>query len=629
MTSDTGDPTVVETLLLVDDDTAALQVLSNTLSGRGLRLLVAGSGENALQVVAKERPALVLLDILMPGMDGYEVCRRLMADPDTRGTAVIFLSALDESRDKVKGLALGAVDYITKPFDSGEVLARVETHLTIYRLRRRLAQRNEELESENRYILQSMGEGLYCLDAQGKVTYANPAAARLTGWSVEELAGRSLESLYEQVDDDKDSQCSVLRTLKSGEACQGAEKTFRARGGRTFPVECSCTPLQTGRQNRGAVVVFRDISERKASEAEVKQAVDKVERLRDRLQAEKLYLMDEIRGEQHFGEIVGDSPALREVLAQVARVAQTDTSVLIEGESGTGKESIARAVHDLSPRRQRPLIKVNCAAMSPGLVESELFGHEKGAFTGAHRAHAGHFELADGGSLFLDEFGELPAAVQVKLLRVLQDGEFQRVGAERVQKVDVRIIAASNRDLRSMVDAGEFRLDLYYRLSVFPLRVPPLRERIGDISLLVNAFLKRLEGKLGRRFDGVSERAMARLQLYSWPGNIRELQNVIERAAILSSGPVVDVSDPLLNLYSASSAAEPGRQGADSVQTVEPMAGQSDGQARVVTLAEAERAHILKALRVTKGVVGGRNGAARLLDLPDSTLRSRMKKLGV
>jgi PAS domain S-box-containing protein len=621
MTSDTSRPAAVETLLLVDDDTAALQVLSNTLADRGLRLLVAGSGDDALQVAAKERPALVLLDILMPGMDGYEVCRRLMADPDTRGSAVIFLSALDESRDKVKGLALGAVDYITKPFDSAEVLARVETHLTIHRLRRRLAQRNEELESENRYILQSMGEGLYCLDAQGTVTYANPAAARLTGWSVEELAGRSLDSLYDPIGEDSADGCSIPRTLSSGESCQGTEKTFLARGGRTFPVECSCTPLLAGQRTLGAVVVFRDISERKAGEAVVKQALKKVERLRDRLQAEKLYLMDEIRGEQHFGEIVGDSPALREVLAQVGRVAPTDTSVLIEGESGTGKESIARAVHDLSPRRDRPLIKVNCAAISPGLVESELFGHEKGAFTGAHRAHIGHFELADGGSLFLDEFGELPAAVQVKLLRVLQDGEFQRVGAERVQKVDVRVIAATNRNLRAMVDAGEFRLDLYYRMSVFPLTVPPLRERTGDIPLLVSAFLTRLEGKLGRRFDGVSQRAMQRLVAYAWPGNIRELQNVIERAAILSPGPVVDVGDPLLESPGASLAAE-----VDLDR--ESVPGGTDGD-RLATLAEAERAHILKALDATSGVVGGRSGAAALLDLPDSTLRSRMKKLGI
>ena len=604
------------TLLLVDDDSAALHVLTRTLEHRGLRLLLARNGKNALQVASEQKPTLILLDIMMPDMDGYEVCRRLMRDPATRGSMVIFLSALDDCSDKVRGLELGAVDYITKPFSPGEVLARVETHLTIHRLRQRLAQRNEELELENQHILASMGEGLYCLDANGRVTYANPAAAAMTGWDEEQLVGRPVEELYQQPMSSADGHhCSIVETLASGQVCHADDEVFRCRSGAGFPVECSCTPVIVADEMRGAVLVFRDITERKQAEQALQAALKKVEKLRDRLQAEKLYLMDEIREQQHFGEIVGSSAALQAVLEQVAQVAPTDTSVLIEGESGTGKESIARAIHDLSPRRDRPLIKINCAGISASLVESELFGHEKGAFTGAHRTRAGHFELADGGTLFLDEFGELSADLQAKLLRVLQEQEITRLGGEKSIKVDVRVIAATNRDLRAMVDSGDFRLDLYYRMSVFPLTMPPLREREGDLPLLVAALLKRMESRLGRHFDGVSQAGMTALQGYSWPGNIRELQNVIERAAILSSGPVVEVHDPMPTVAAALDATQP-----DADQRPPPA---------LVSLAEAERRHIRRVLEITGGVVGGRDGAASILDLPDSTLRSRMKKLGL
>jgi PAS domain S-box-containing protein len=465
-----------------------------------------------------------------------------------------------------------------------------------------------------------MGEGLYCLDTRSRVIYANPAAAAMTGWDEEQLVGRPLDELYQHPLEAADgSQCSIVEMLASGQACHADDAVFRSRSGKGFPVECSCTPVIAGDEMRGAVLVFRDITERKQAEQALQAALIKVEKLRDRLQAEKVYLMDEVREQHHFGEIVGASVALRAVLDQVAQVAPTDTSVLIEGESGTGKESIARAIHDLSPRRERPLIKVNCAGISASLVESELFGHEKGAFTGAHRSRAGYFELADGGTLFLDEFGDLSADLQAKLLRVLQEQEIQRVGSEQPIKVDVRVIAATNRNLRAMVDSGDFRLDLYYRMSVFPLTTPPLRDREGDLPLLVAAFLKRMEGRLGRHFEGVSDSGMAALAAYAWPGNIRELQNVIERAAILSPGPLVEVHDPML----ASAPVAAGARLESAPATTD------DGQQALMTLAEAERAHILKVVKATGGVVGGRQGAAAILDLPDSTLRSRMKKLGL
>ena len=603
-----------DTVLLVDDDSTALSVLRQSLGNHRLHLLAARNGEDALRVAAQQRPALVLLDIIMPGMDGYEVCRRLMAAPATRDSSVIFLSSMDESADKVRGLELGAVDYITKPFDHGEVWARVNIHLTIRRLRHQLMRRNEELELENRHILSSMGEGLYCLDAGGRVSYANRAAAAMTGWSETELVGRSVEDLYLQAPDGNDAACSIVETLAQGRPCHADDEVFRARDGNSFPVECTCTPFMVEGQTQGAVLVFRNITDRKRADEALRQALKKVEKLRDRLQAEKLYLMDEIREQQRFGEIVGASPALKALLDELEKVAPTGSTVLIQGESGTGKESIARAIHDLSPRRDRPLIKVNCAAISPSLVESELFGHEKGAFTGAHRAHAGHFELADGGTIFLDEVGELSPAVQVKLLRVLQERQLQRVGAEQVLNVDVRVIAATNRDLRAMSADGEFRADLFYRLNVFPLTMPPLRERIDDVPLLVKAFLARLAGRLGRSFDGVTEAGMGRLMAYAWPGNIRELQNIIERAAILSAGPIVDILDPVLQPVAAASE----QQCADAGPT-----------ATLMSMRDAERAHIRTVLAMTGGVVGGRQGASAILQLPDSTLRSRMKKLGI
>jgi transcriptional regulator with GAF, ATPase, and Fis domain len=293
------------------------------------------------------------------------------------------------------------------------------------------------------------------------------------------------------------------------------------------------------------------------------------------------------------------------LLRKIEQVAPTEATVLIHGETGTGKELIARAVHDRSRRKGRPLVKVNCGSIPSGLVESELFGHEKGAFTGATQRRIGRFELANGGTIFLDEVTELPIDTQVKLLRVLQEGEFERVGSSQTLKVDVRVIAATNRDLQEVVRSGMFRADLYYRLNVFPLEVPPLRERKDDIPLLVNFFLGRFGKKLGKEIHGVPQKAMASLTSYSWPGNIRELQNVVERAVVLASGPIVNVDDSMM-------------RGDDGAQ-VSP----------VETLENVERNHILRALNETAWVIHGKKGAAEILGINPSTLRSRMEKLGI
>ena len=330
-----------------------------------------------------------------------------------------------------------------------------------------------------------------------------------------------------------------------------------------------------------------------------------VEQLKNRLQAENLYLREEIKLQHNFEEILGESQHVKAVLRHIEQVAPTDSTVLIRGDTGTGKELIARAIHNLSPRKDQPLVRVNCGAIPANLVESELFGHEKGSFTGALQRRIGRFELADGGTIFLDEVGELPLDAQVKLLRVLQEREFERVGSGRPTRVNVRVIAATNRDLHAAVKAGVFRADLLYRLNVFPIEVPSLSARASDIPLLVHHFVAKFAKRLGKRFDGVSHATMDRLTRYTWPGNIRELENVIERATILAKGPMLQIDDAFLE----ASPTPPSR---------------SDG-----TLEEVERAHILRVLQDMNWVIEGKQGAATRLGLHPNTLRSRMQKLGI
>jgi PAS domain S-box-containing protein len=360
--------------------------------------------------------------------------------------------------------------------------------------------------------------------------------------------------------------------------------------------------------------MFVDITERVLMEQE-----------KARLEAQNTYLQEEIRSEHNFGEIVGSSPALLDVLRQVEQIARIDSTVLILGETGTGKELIARAIHDRSPRRSRALVKVNCGAISAGLVESELFGHVKGAFTGAIANRDGRFKLADGGTIFLDEVGELPLDTQVKLLRVLQEQEFEPIGGSRTIKVNVRVVAATNRDLEAMVREGRFRADLFYRLNVVPLRMPALRERASDIPLLTMFFMQKCAKKVGKDIHAVGDETMRRLVGYSWPGNIRELQNVIERAVILSpDGALVLAEELEQGLASAAKAGTPRSEGGRGPGTPPSVAAQ---EAR--SLEEVERRHIVAVLQHTQWMIEGDHGAARILEVNPSTLRSRMQKLGI
>lgn len=480
------------TILIVDDMPNNISVLYETLTRFRYKVLVARDGKSAIEQAQLAQPDLILLDIMMPGMDGFETCRRLKQAETTQAIPVLFMTALSETIDKVNGFNMGAVDYITKPFQLQEVLARINTHLTLRQLQCELEEANALLEQR--------------------------------------------------------------------------------------------------------------VAERTDSLA---KALAEVEQLKNQLQAENTYLREELKQTTNFEEIVSQSKAFGKVLRQVEQVAPTNTSVLILGESGTGKELLARAVHNRSGRKNKTLVKINCAALPATLIESELFGHEKGAFTGATNQKIGRFELADGGTIFLDEIGEMPIDLQSKLLRVLQEGEFERVGGTKTLKVNVRVIAATNRDLEKEIGEGRFREDLYYRLNVFPIQSLPLRDRKDDIPLLVRHFCAKHGPNIGRQIDMIPQDVLDSLMDYHWPGNIRELENVIERSLIISSGRKLELGDWLRRK-----------------NTVPKKAG-------LISMDECERNHIIAVLEHTRWKVSGDNGAAKILDMIPTTLDSRMKKLGI
>jgi PAS domain S-box-containing protein len=439
---------------------------------------------------------------------------------------------------------------------------------------------------------------------------ANSTAMRILGLKPEEIAGMTGKSLVPDTPEAQRRLSEWLDAMGRGTATTGTVVELRRKDdGKPVWIQCWSRPAPDGSYTR---TMFLDVTDRVLMERE-----------KARLEAQTTYLIEEIKEAHNFEEIVGQSRALAEVIGNVKLVASTDSSVLILGETGTGKELVARAVHSNSERRNRPLIKVNCAALPIGLIESELFGHEKGAFTGATDRRIGRFELAHGGTIFLDEIGDMPSDVQVKLLRVLQEHEFERLGGSDPIKVDVRVIAATNRDLLRSASEGTFRQDLYYRLNVFPVQLPPLRERREDIPPLVHYFVRRFSLKIGRKITRIQRETMERLVSYSWPGNVRELENVIERAVILSRGIELEVGPDVL----PERLSPPG-------QSPAPRTAQEESSPEVQvpspqSIDQVERNHILEVLMRANWRIEGADGAAALLNLNPSTLRSRMKKLGV
>jgi len=474
----------------------------------------------------------------------------------------------------------------------------------------------QETERDNQLLLSSVGDGIYSINSEGLATFVNPAGARMLGWEPQDMIGKNIHRIHHHTHANGShypvEDCPIYKAVRDGVVHEGRQEVFWRRDGSSFPVEFTSTPVISDGRIVGAVVVFRDITERRSTETQLQNALDELKVLKERLEEQNAYLQEEIHIEHNYREIVGQSEPILKIIKQIDVVAPTDASVLINGESGTGKELIARAIHQASRRNASPLIRVNCAAIPTELFESEFFGHIRGAFTGAVRDRVGRFELADGGTLFLDEIGEIPLELQSKLLRVLQEGQFERVGEERTRKVDVRIIAATNRDLRQEVAAKHFREDLYFRLNVFPIQSPALRERPMDIAPLAAHFLKQTGKRLnmpGRRLRNTD---IERLQRYSWPGNIRELQNVIERALITSNG-----ADLNLDLPDEPSLSVIPKPSPSSVIM-------TDAQIR-----ELERNNMQAALKATDGKLFGKGGAAELLGLKPTTLASRFKRLEI
>ena len=442
---------------------------------------------------------------------------------------------------------------------------------------------------------------IFWLREDASIFYANARVYHFLGYHEEELRQMKLTDLNPDLSMEAyQKYWSVVQT----EGDLETEHSFYKKDGTSFEVEANLFFVRF-QQEDYCCVFMRDISKRKAKEAELKEAMEKIQQLKVRLEEEKSYLKAEVSENYSFNNIISRSKNYRQVLNQVAQVADTDSTVLITGETGTGKELLARAIHGLSPREEQPLIKVNCAALPSQLIESELFGHEKGAFTGAISRKMGKFEVADGGTLFLDEIGEFPLELQAKLLRALQEGEIERVGNPLPFKVNVRIIAATNRNLAEMVTQNKFREDLYYRLNVFPIHNIPLRERPDDIPLLVQFFLEKYARKAGKQIEKIPKSALKALQKYNFPGNIRELENLVERAVIISNGNTLQL---------------------DAVIPQKRMKGDKKG---FPTMEELQKRHIIQALKKSKGKVTGKNSASELLGMNGKTLDSRMRKWNI
>ncbi len=466
----------------------------------------------------------------------------------------------------------------------------------------------KNLLANSELLLNAVGEGVYGFDLEGKAVFINPAAERMTGWSADQLLGEKIHQYHHHSHADGSHypahECNIYATMQDGRSRQINNEVFWRKDGTSFPVEYTSTPVYKNGKIIGAVAVFRDVSQQHETDKALRQALDQVRALSEQLQEENSYLQSELDANWGESGLVGNNPQFLKLLEQISLVSKTDSNVLILGENGTGKELIARSLHQLSERHNNTMVKVNCAAFTPSLLESELFGHEKGAFTGATERRKGRFELADNGTLFLDEVAELSLTAQSKLLRVLQEKEFERVGGNQTISVDIRIIAATNRNLQKMVESGEFRMDLFYRLNVFPLQVPALRERIDDLPLLCHSIINDLNKKLKKQVSGISKLSLKQLAKYHWPGNIRELQNVLERAVILSQSAVVKIEKGF------------GQQ----LESQTP---------KLMTLADHERNYIEHVLEQCNYKIGGKLGAAAVLGLPESTLRSKMKKLDI
>jgi PAS domain S-box-containing protein len=487
-------------ILIVDDTPDNLRLLSKMLMERGYKVRPAPSGAHALATTGKEIPDLILLDVIMPEMDGYEVCRQLKAGEGTKDIPIIFLSALNEVEDKVRGFEAGGVDFITKPFHAKDVMVRVETHLKISNLQHKLRTETARFKTLAHAAFEAI-----LIHSAGVVIDANPTAARLFQYNEAALIGADLAELLPS---------EFYRRVQS-EQPSPFEGDVISRDNSRIPVEFRTKNLPLkGRQV--SVTAIRDLTRQKQMEQE-----------REQLRQENSVLKMTMQGRYRFGDIIGRSPAMQMVYGLISKAAASRYPVVILGESGTGKELVAKTIHSVRYTNEEPFVTVNCGAVTESLFEREFFGHRKGAFTGAIRDEPGFLDAAHGGTLFLDEISELPLAMQVKMLRVIESGEYTPVGDVVAKKADALVVAATNKDLAELVQKGTFREDLFYRIQVIVITLPPLRERREDISLLVEDILAKHDAEAG--LADLPEKLRQMLYHYEWPGNVRELTNTIQR----------------------------------------------------------------------------------------------------
>jgi len=521
------------------------------------------------------------------------------------------------------------IEYTSTPiFEDGEpcgavvVFRDISERKEIERQREAAYEELVRVQTEQQLILDAAGEGIYGINADGKMTFGNAATSEILGWKVDDVLMQSAHEVHHHSHEDGSpyprEECPIYAALKDGEVHRVDCEVFWHTNGKPVPVEYTSTPIIRDGKPDGAVCVFRDISERREAERQREEAYAEIKALKDQLEQERDYLRDEVNVTVSFGEIIGQSMALKRTLAKVEAVANTSANVLVLGESGVGKEMIARAIHGESERSEQPLIKVNCASIPEELFESEFFGHVRGAFTGAHKDRIGRLQLANSGTLFLDEVGEIPMSLQGKLLRALQEREFERVGDDETTKVDVRVIAATNRNLEEEVAAGRFREDLYYRLSVFPIELPPLRERNEDIVPLATHFLDAICAELGREPLQLSKQHIVMLQKHQWPGNVRELRNVMERAVILTKGARLRLDLAMGGAVKSASVSDSTVADSDSGQFL------TEDEFRA-----KEKQNLVAALRSADWRVWGPDGAAALLRIKPSTLSYRMSAFGI
>lgn len=470
-----------------------------------------------------------------------------------------------------------------------------------------------EMENENRLILDAAGEGIYGINLEGKTTFVNNAAQNILGWNEEDLLGEDIHArIHHRHLDGRhypSRECPIYHSFRNEQVNRVEDEVFWHKDGRPIEVEYTSTPIYDQQVLAGAVVIFRDVSERRESERKLRTAMTQIETLRERLEQENEYLQEEIRQVRSHFDLVGSSPTILRTLVQIDLVSQIQSNVLITGEGGTGKALVASAIHKSGSRTKRPIIRINCAGISPSSFESELFGHVRGAFPGALHDRTGKMEIANGGTLFLDEVSEIPLGLQGKVLRTLQEQSLERLGDNRMNKLNVRVIASSSKDLTQCIKNGTFREDLYFFLNVFPIECHPLRERLSDIPELTQHFLMIACERLNLPKPTVTKANIKQLQNYHWPGNVRELQNVIERGAILSRGEKLVLQIEKNKTQSA------------QAKNFKIMTEQQ--------MKELETHNIMECLKITEGRVSGEDGAANLLGIKPTTLYSRIKKLGI